>query len=166
MRETFCYCWPLLSYLSTKSMFGRSHTILLSAERVLFVFLIIWICWAPELSIRPSIWRARIVGLSHKDKRKDTRLAIGVASIRLVPGLCRKIMHTDTLLHQQVHCILLRVFTHPTLGNWLHCQCRCRSSAYYPDSWANAVHRCRWFQSLCDMFPQVTVQAVVQFEQG
>lgn len=70
---------------------GRSHTILLSAERVLPVFLVVRTCWAPELSVGPSVWCAGIVGLSHKDKRKHTWLAIGVATIRLVPHLC-----TDT----------------------------------------------------------------------
>lgn len=65
-----------------------SLTVLLSTERVLLIFLIVWGCWAPELPICASIWGAGIVGLSHVDEREHTRLTIRVATISLVPGLC------------------------------------------------------------------------------
>lgn len=68
--------------------------------------------------------------------------------------------------HQQVHRCPLPFFTHPTLDSWLHCQGRCRSSAYYLDSWTNAVHRCRWLQSLCGMFPPLTLTVQAGFQYG
>lgn len=63
-------------------------TILLSTERVLLVFLIVWGCRAPELSIRASVWGAGIEGPSHEDKREHTWLAVRVATVFLLPGLC------------------------------------------------------------------------------
>lgn len=178
------WCYKKVQILF-KSLF-LSLTVLLGTERVLLVFLIVWACRAPELPVCASVRGAGVVGLSHEDEREHARLTVGVATVRLVPGLCRinERKGREDGNYRRVKEIWLwwyesgalklisrqrkTIFffppscTHPTPDSWLRCPDRYRASACCPGSWASAVRRSRWLQSLCGTSPRLASRAAAE----